>query len=216
MADAAIIASGQAYTGKGDKDNFDKFYAIDLQGVELSVFGVAVTESWNHFAHIWLKRYIYFRLNRLINRDLALYLTYMVSAFWHGFYPMYFLAFILYAIFTENHKELHKLCCRYKFMRSPFVLGFIYILANLGLGYLGMMFTILLFRHVKYFVRGLYWIPAIHIILFLLFKLTRKNWLLRINSNHKGEEEGRTTYKGAGNYSIYAESLPNIRNTGQA
>jgi len=174
MADAAITASGQVYNGhaKDGTPKFDRIYAVDLSGVELSVFGSSVTESWNHGAHVWLKHCIYFRMNRLINRDVALYLTYVVSAFWHGFYPMYFVAFILYAVYTEAHKEIHILCCKYKFLRNPLILIFIYITTNLGTDYLGMLFDILLFRHIKKFVAGLYWIPIFSLIALLTCKFT--------------------------------------------
>ncbi len=128
MAEAAICASGQAYNKRDEKtgeEKFDRFYAIDIMMVEFSVFSSAVTEGWNHNGHMWLKRYIYFRMNRLINRDVAVYTTYVVSAFWHGFYPYYFAVFILYGIVTENFKVIHRLCNTYAFMRSPAVLIFL-------------------------------------------------------------------------------------------
>ena len=128
MGDAAVIASGQAYNGL-DKETkeprFDRFYAIDICAVEFSVFSSAVTEGWNHCAHMWLKRYVYFRTNKLINRETALYLTYVISAFWHGFYPLYFAVFVLYAIITENHKDIHQMCLKYPVLRSKSALFFI-------------------------------------------------------------------------------------------
>ena len=126
MAQAAVCASGQSYNGEIEDPKthekvhlFDRFFGIDALGVETSVFSSAVTEGWNHNAHMWLKRCIYFRMNRIINRDLALYLTYVISAFWHGFYPFYFAVFILYAVTTENHKDIHKLFTKHKFLRNP-------------------------------------------------------------------------------------------------
>ena len=128
MAEAAICASGQTYNGVDKRTKqplFDRFYVIDILCVELSVFSSAVTEAWNHSTHMWLKRYVYFRMNRVINRDLALYLTYIVSALWHGFYPAYLHGFLLYAIITENHKDIYKMCLKYKIMRSPICLALI-------------------------------------------------------------------------------------------
>jgi hypothetical protein len=124
MSEAANCASGESYnvdpvTKEG---RFDRFYNIDLMGVEFSIFSWAVTECWNHNAHMWLRRSIYFRMNRKINREAALYLTYIISAFWHGFYPFYFPAFTLYAVVTENHKEIYKLCAKYPTLRKfPFM-----------------------------------------------------------------------------------------------
>jgi len=116
MAEAAIAASGQSYNGIDEKTKepkFDRFYVIDILSVEFNVFSHSVTEAWNHSTHIWLKRYIYFRMNRVINRETAIYTTYIVSAFWHGFYPAYFHGFILYAITTENHKAIYQFFTQY-------------------------------------------------------------------------------------------------------
>lgn len=173
MAEAACIASGQSYGGeeKGVA-KFDKFYSIAPKTVELGVFTAGVTEAWNHNAHMWLKRYVYFRMNRKINRELALYLTYMISAFWHGFYPMYFFAFFLYSIFTEASKEIYSLCCKYSFMRSPPMLILIFFFTQIGVDYLGMLFDLLLFERVKLFMNQLYWIPLANVALLLGLKLT--------------------------------------------
>jgi lysophospholipid acyltransferase len=122
MSDAASCASGQMYNGQDvvtKEEKFDRYSAINKMGVESSVFSSAVTEFWNLNAHVWLKRYVYFRMNRKMNREVALYLTYVLSAFWHGFYPIYFAAFIFYAIVTENYKEIYKLYFKYSFLRSP-------------------------------------------------------------------------------------------------
>ena len=142
MADAASCASGQMYNGVDPvtkQHRFDRFYAIDKMGVEFSIFSAAVTESWNVNAHMWLKRYIFFRLTPVLTRiapqyginpkfvrDIALYLTYVLSAFWHGFYPIYFAAFVFYAVVTENFKEIYKMYVKYNFMRSlPFKLAYL-------------------------------------------------------------------------------------------
>ena len=121
MSEAALAASGQSYNGEDKVTKeplFDRVYVIDILGVEFGVFSHAITECWNHNAHVWLKRYVYFRMNRVINRDAALYLTYIVSAFWHGFYPIYFSSFLLYSIVTENHKDIHKLFLKFSFLRK--------------------------------------------------------------------------------------------------
>jgi hypothetical protein len=175
LAEASCIASGQSYDGeeKGVA-KFDRFYSIRPKVVEFGVFTFASTEEWNHNAHMWLKRYLYFRMNSWINREVALYLTYMISAFWHGFYPVYFITFLLYSIFTETSKEIYSACCKYSFMRSPPILILIYIFTQYGLDYLGILFDLLLFGRVKIFMTQIYWIPALYIILLLGFKLTCK------------------------------------------
>jgi lysophospholipid acyltransferase len=126
--ESSLIASGQGYNGEDPKTkepNFDRIFAIDVLGCEFGVFAVALAEVWNHGAHMWLKRYVYFRLSTVMNRTVALYVTYVVCAFWHGFYPMYFAGFLFYAITIETHKELYKLYCKYSWMRT-FVFRFIF------------------------------------------------------------------------------------------
>jgi lysophospholipid acyltransferase len=121
VIESSIISSGQGYNGideKTKKPKFDRIYQIEILGCEFGIFAVAIAEVWNHGAHMWLKRYVYFRLNAVLNRDLSLYLTYVISAFWHGFYPMYLYGFLFYAITIETHKELYKLYYKYSFMRS--------------------------------------------------------------------------------------------------
>lgn len=121
LADTGIIASGLAYNGVDPvtkEPKFDRIYGIDITGCEFSIFSHSWNECWNHGGHMWLKRYIYFRLNKAINREMALYGTYIISALWHGFYPMYFAAFLMYAVITENFKDIYKLYAKYPLMRT--------------------------------------------------------------------------------------------------
>jgi len=57
-------------------------------------------ENWNTSIQTWLKRYIFFRIcpeaETRAKPKLAVFaanMTFMVSAFWHGFYPKYYFAF---------------------------------------------------------------------------------------------------------------------------
>ncbi len=60
--------------------------------------------------HLWLKHYVY---NRVITpgkraglkENLA---TFIISAFWHGFYPLYYVMFFFAAFLTELSKELYR------------------------------------------------------------------------------------------------------------
>lgn len=121
FGEVAMTASGQAYRGKDKKTGkelWSRYIGVDILGVETSIFAYSVMEAWNCGAQRWLKKYFYFRITCYVHRILGLYMTYMVSAFWHGFYPMYFLFFILYAIITENYKDIYKLAIKYPKFRS--------------------------------------------------------------------------------------------------
>jgi len=64
-----------------------------------------ITTYWNYKTGEWLKNYVYLRQTRNPNTDkipgYSLYLTNTLSAFWHGFYPGYYMSFV-YAAVTVN------------------------------------------------------------------------------------------------------------------
>ena len=49
------------------------------------------------------------RVFKKIGNSGAAILTNLVSAFWHGFYPSYYLMFFFFALVTEIAKDLYKL-----------------------------------------------------------------------------------------------------------
>lgn len=65
---------------------------------------------WNHMVHLWLKHYVNDRLYDLSGRPPAWvgYVTMMVSAFWHGFYPSYYICFFWAAILSSVTKEIYR------------------------------------------------------------------------------------------------------------
>jgi hypothetical protein len=48
------------------------------------------TEYWNSSFQVWLKDVVYFRLSQQVNPNLALFGTFIISAFWHGLYLTYY------------------------------------------------------------------------------------------------------------------------------
>ncbi|EGR27563.1 mboat family protein, putative [Ichthyophthirius multifiliis] len=70
-------------------------------------------ECWNTSVQIWLKKYVYLRvypqdqLKSNVNKsNIAQYITNMVSAFWHGFYPGYYLSFFQWSLVMNCSKLL--------------------------------------------------------------------------------------------------------------
>ena len=60
--------------------------------------------------HLWLKHYVYNRVSipgkpAGIRENMA---TFIVSAFWHGFYPFYYVMFFFCAFLTELAKEIYR------------------------------------------------------------------------------------------------------------
>jgi lysophospholipid acyltransferase len=174
----AIIASGFGYNGKG-KDQADKWNKV----VQIYVFDIECGKSpnellryWNHQVHLWLKYYIG---GRIVPKDkrptfAQNMIVFMVSAFWHGFYPFYYVTFVLAMISTEVAKDLFKAkkYLFYSLIPSAFVR---HLLANqatlLCLDYFGVTFNALTFENGLKFMSGnCYCVP---IALFTILSLCR-------------------------------------------
>lgn len=65
--------------------------------------------------------------------------TFIVSAFWHGFYPFYYVMFFLAAILSEVAKDIFKARILFRFIPSslrPFIANF---LSFLCMNYFGIL-----------------------------------------------------------------------------
>ena len=100
---------------------FDRIYLIDICTVELSVFGRPIVQAWNHNVHVWLKKQVHLRIkdHKLLG-PLCMYVTFLFSAFWHGFYPIYYGAFLFYSVGTQNCNLVHKVFVKYTGLQRPF------------------------------------------------------------------------------------------------
>jgi len=120
MLEAGVIFSGQAYNGIDEntkQPKFDKMRMTDIISTELCVFLKTLADEWNRPAQLWLKECIYTRMHA--NVVLKVFITFIISALWHGFYPVYILAFCLYAIAVVNTKYTYKMCTLHKAWRKP-------------------------------------------------------------------------------------------------
>lgn len=66
--------------------------------VEFSTSFKVSLKNWNMAVQSWLERYIF---KRSPVRSLSKYITFFASAFWHGFYPGYYITFFSVLVF-EN------------------------------------------------------------------------------------------------------------------
>ena len=108
LGEAGLIAAGIGYNGFEVKDGkkvikWDK--AVNCYPIKCE-FGEnvkSITDNWNICTAKWLKNYVYLRISPPGTKPsmLANYGTYFVSAFWHGFYPGYYVFFIYSAVLTE-------------------------------------------------------------------------------------------------------------------
>ena len=97
--DGACVISGLAYNA-GDKTNkhprFDRVKNIDETTIEADFYLKRKVEAWNMTIALWLKKYVYLRLVSYSKGKpgvLEFLTTFVISAFWHGFYPGYYFFF---------------------------------------------------------------------------------------------------------------------------
>ena len=178
---SSLIFSGMAYGENINKEG------IKVRDVEKGTYGSILynevgmnsTEKmkyWNTSIHLWLKYNVYVRVlgskgRFKNNRVVAAFCTYALSAIWHGFYPSYYVSFLMIYLFEQDglflkdigfydfiyrHKILWPLCA----LKTSFfndIIGSIFYCLELGTT-----------RQILINYKGL---PAIAIVPFYIFTL---------------------------------------------
>jgi lysophospholipid acyltransferase len=68
-----------------------------------------ILSNWNICSANWLKQYVYMRvIEEKYSATIAIFMTNLVSAFWHGFYPGYYLTFFSSGLLTELGKSIRR------------------------------------------------------------------------------------------------------------
>jgi len=181
MAEGAAIMSGLGYDRGRGADPIDP--TVDPNTLKWSaaqgiapyrfLFSQSYRESaqvWNMQTNKWIRRYSYERMPASI----GVYGSYAVSAFWHGFYPGYYLFFLTVAPVSSVHRWVRATI-------RPIVLGygptakFVYDIASwvatfFTLNYFVSSFMLLDFTSSIALFRSMHFF--IHIICFGAFLLT--------------------------------------------
>ncbi|EME32575.1 Membrane-bound O-acyltransferase domain-containing protein 2 [Galdieria sulphuraria] len=104
LAEGALASSGMGRLSEQEPRRFEAIQVIDILGFELAENPRELTSSWNKTTNVWLRRYVYERMVRPWN----LYYAFVISAFWHGFYPGYYLFFVTMSVVTSIHRKIRK------------------------------------------------------------------------------------------------------------
>ncbi|KAF9431185.1 lysophospholipid acyltransferase [Entomortierella beljakovae] len=171
MAEGACVLAGFGYNGpdpKTGKPRWDASSNIDIWGYETGESLKELADSWNKGTNIWLKYSVYFRVLPKGQKPGALQtlLTFTVSAFWHGFYPGYYLMFLSTA-FTLAAARLLRKHLRPNFANTKTGLtprwynAMGTVLTQLTMNYLAMPFLILTFKDSIELWKNLYFVPHI-------------------------------------------------------
>lgn len=80
--------------------NYERVKNLDYNEMEFNPSPMNVFKYWNMMIGLWLKRYVRDRFVYYDNlqptelrKNVSYLLTFMISAFWHGFYPSYYITF---------------------------------------------------------------------------------------------------------------------------
>jgi lysophospholipid acyltransferase len=100
LTEGACILAGLGYKGVDPatgKVSWDRLRNINPWEVELAQNTRAYLGGWNINTNNWLRNYVYLRVTPRGKKPgfRATLATFTTSAFWHGFYPGYYLSFVL-------------------------------------------------------------------------------------------------------------------------
>ncbi|KAI5241505.1 MBOAT family protein-like protein [Aureobasidium subglaciale] len=106
LTEGACILSGIGFKGidpKTGKADWNRLQNVKPLAIELAQNSHAYLGNWNINTNMWLRNYVYLRVTPKGKKPgfRASMATFVTSAFWHGFYPGYYLAFVL-ASFVQN------------------------------------------------------------------------------------------------------------------
>jgi lysophospholipid acyltransferase len=100
LTEGACILSGIGYNGidpKTGKASWDRLANVKPSELEFAQNVRGYLAGWNINTNSWLRNYVYLRVTPKGQKPgfVATLATFVTSAFWHGFYPGYYLAFVL-------------------------------------------------------------------------------------------------------------------------
>ncbi|ORY75100.1 MBOAT, membrane-bound O-acyltransferase family-domain-containing protein [Protomyces lactucae-debilis] len=97
LSEGSCILAGFGFSYKDGKQDWSSIENISPYEFETSQNTKALLEAWNKNTNKWLKQYVYLRVTPQGKRPgfLSTLATFLTSAIWHGFYPGYYLAFML-------------------------------------------------------------------------------------------------------------------------
>ena len=176
FSESGVVASGLGYKGtRPDKsDDWDRVRGIVIHKAELGETTKVMIDNWNISVALWLRRYVFMRVASKQaprwRKSSAQHITMAVSAFWHGFYPSYFVMFFFFSLLSE----VSKMAYTTDFSKVPGVFKWVAWLGMYTCGNLhGVVFMQLGLPETLALLNALYWGPYIVLMLvWAFFKVT--------------------------------------------
>jgi hypothetical protein len=166
LADAVNNASGLGFNGYDEDGNakWDLVTNVNIYKEETSTCMKEIFENWNIQTQLWLKRICFDRLPT--GKTLGVF---VLSAFWHGVYPGYYITFVLCACFVYAGRGIRR-TIRPHFQKNQATKLFYDLVTWFGtmtsVNYAAGSFDLLGFWVSVEFYNSWYW--AIHIVALLL------------------------------------------------
>eukprot|EP01016_Furgasonia_blochmanni_P011871 TRINITY_DN1555_c0_g1_i13.p1 TRINITY_DN1555_c0_g1~~TRINITY_DN1555_c0_g1_i13.p1 ORF type:complete len:334 (-),score=32.79 TRINITY_DN1555_c0_g1_i13:792-1793(-) len=182
LAQTSIDFQGLSYNGYEDfeeKQSQVKWDRVETSVIRCEYFGDwhYYAECWNRSIHLWLKHNVYERLikNAKVKGSMASNATFIISAFWHGFYPAYYLVFLYFALSNQLSKHFFKLGKNVSYFRENVVFNvFVSIFFRIIINYIIPAFFCLDVASVfEYFNRTNYTGVVVLFGSFLFFEITK-------------------------------------------
>ncbi|OMJ68667.1 hypothetical protein SteCoe_33825 [Stentor coeruleus] len=174
FTESAMIASGMGYTGKSKTGNeWERAVSINWKKAEYAWTAKEMVENWNISVSVWLRRCIF---NRIIvsgkdplkpsstRKSLAQHSSYIFSAFWHGFYPAYYVMFFWFSITSEISKMVFISDWSWLPAKNTFkwiAWGLMWMICN----HHGVIFLSLELSRALKFVKSIHYLPMILLII---------------------------------------------------
>lgn len=115
MAEGSLVLLGLGfvYDSKRNQGKWDGCSNVNLIKIETSSDVRQLVAEWNICTNKWLYKYIYRRIGDWYYSERrpgfrSSLVTYFISAFWHGFYPSYYLVFLSVALYTHFSRLIYK------------------------------------------------------------------------------------------------------------
>ena len=110
LTEGACILAGLGYNGVDPltgKVSWNRLQNIDPWVVETAQNPRAFLSGWNMNTNNWLRNYVYLRVTPRGKKPgfRASMMTFFTSALWHGFYPGYYLSFVLASLIQTAAKR---------------------------------------------------------------------------------------------------------------
>lgn len=157
----AFQAIGLGYYGeKNGQPRWDRVIGVIWYECEAAHSVATMFRVWNHQVHLWLKFYILARIQKGPRPStFESMFTFVVSGFWHGFYPSYYLMFFTAALLQEVTKDVYKSWALFHQIIPSATFRFVlaWILSNLCMNHNGVLFGALTMEKSLFFLNHTYW-----------------------------------------------------------